>query len=280
MINQPTNTARKLLLLALGLATIAMLAVCDNAQAEETAKVADLSESAAESRASDADVSAGKVPASRQALPQADTKTQHECPTGISPAQTREQLTENMLSFAKNARDKGREFYSRHNIACYFQGDINWIVFSKGDNEGDKKKEVLIELPDIWGIDGVDSLNILHILPSEDYEFEVLYDSQDKGYTITLSGIDKDFNPIPVLDKYFTDTARHGYHDPIKEGDMGITKRYNPYISIDRKKPIEYYSGIKYSYGQELKSSWGLEMTTEAYAFQLWITYSPKQTDD
>ena len=83
MTNQPTNTTRKPLFLALGLATIAMLAVCDNAQAEETAKVADLSESAAESRASDADVSAGKVPASRQALPQADTKTQHECP--LSP---------------------------------------------------------------------------------------------------------------------------------------------------------------------------------------------------
>ena len=42
MTNQPTNTTRKPLLLALGFATIAILAVCDNAQAEEAVKAVDL----------------------------------------------------------------------------------------------------------------------------------------------------------------------------------------------------------------------------------------------
>ena len=275
MQTQPIT--RKPLLTTLCLALVSLFAACDNAQAEEAAKMADT----AENRASAVDASAGKVPAGRQASPKADVKTQHKCPTGISPAQTREQLAENILFFVKNARDKGREFYSRHNIACYFQGDINWLVFTKDDNnEGNKKKEILTELPDAWGIDGVDSLNILHILPSEDYEFRVLYDYQDKGCTTILSGKDKDFNPIPVLDKYFTDTARQGYHDPVKDGEMSTTKRYNPYISIDREKPIEGYAGIKYSYGQELKSSWGPEMTSEAYAFQLWIGYYPKRTNE
>ena len=181
--------------------------------------------------------------------------------------------------FVKNARDKGREFYSRHNIACYFQGDINWLVFTKDDNnEGNKKKEILTELPDVWGVDGVDSLNILHILPSEDYEFEVLYDYQDKGYVIFLDGKDKDFNPIPVLDKYFTDTERQGYHDPAKEGSM--PGEIAPYISVRREKPVEGYAGIKYGYDQILESNLGSEIASKAYAFQLWIGYNPKRTDN
>lgn len=105
-----------------------------------------MSGNTAKSRVSDADVSVpDKILTSRQSSPEADTKTQYERPKGISLAQTEEQLVENIFSFAKDARDKGRKFYSRANIACYFQGDINWFAFS----EGDKKKEILAELPDI-----------------------------------------------------------------------------------------------------------------------------------
>lgn len=258
MTNQPTNTTRKLLLLALGFATIAILAVCDNAQAEEAVKAVDLSGNMAKSHISD-DVSApDKKPTSGRHSPEADAKTQHECPKGISPAQTREQLIENMFFFAKNAQNKGRDFYNHDNITCYFHGISYWETHGRIplsiidpwefdiEKEGEKTK-LYKKLPEHWGINGISAIYISNILPKNNYKFLIYYIPSNDSMYIRVEGQDRFFDPIPILDKYFIDIRSNGHIDPIKSGHILPLFR-TPYVWIDREKPIDPYKGTSYKH--------------------------------
>ena len=176
MTNQPTNTTRKPPLFALNLVFIAIFAACDSVQAEEAVKAADLSGNTAKSRVSDGISAPDKKPTSGRHSPEADAKTQHECPKGISPAQTREQLIENMFFFAKNAQNKGRDFYNHDNITCYFHGISYWETHGRIplsiidpwefdiEKEGEKTK-LYKKLPEHWGINGISAIYISNILP-------------------------------------------------------------------------------------------------------------------
>lgn len=274
MTNQPTNTTCKSLLLALGFATIAILAVCDSVQAEEAVKAANLSGNTAKNRVSNADVSApDKIPASGRHSPEADAKTQHECPTGISPAQTREQLVENMLFFAKNARHKGRDFYAEDNLSCYFRGEFYWrireIIESPTDpsafniEEMEKNTKYYNQLPEKWGVDddsGV--MKITHILPEKEYEVTIYFSPSDNTMAMEVEGQDPLFDPRPILDKYFTDTEKSGYVDPAKDG-KAVSFFTVPYIVLRREKPINDFQGIMYDYRQLFEKGNGWKAGTE-----------------
>ena len=266
MQTQPIT--RKPLLTTLCLALVSLFAACDNAQAEETAKVADT----AENRASAVDASAGKVPAGRQASPKADVKTQHECPTGISPAQTREQLVENMLFFAKNARHKGRDFYTEDNLSCYFRGEFHWrireIIESPTDpsafniEEMEKNTKYYNQLPEKWGVDNDSGLmKITHILPEKEYEVTIYFSPSDNTMVVEVEGKDPLFNPRPILDKYFTDTKESGYVNPAK--GRAISFFTVPYIYLRREKPINDFQGIMYDYMQLFEEGNGWEAGSE-----------------
>ena len=272
MTNQPTNTTCKSLLLALGFATIAILAVCDNAQAEEAVKAVDLSGNMAKSHISD-DVSApDKKPTSGRHSPEADAKTQHECPEGISPAQTTEQLVENMLFFAKNARHKGRDFYTEGNLSCYFRGEFHWrireIIESPTDpsafniEEMGKNTKYYNQLPEKWGVDDDSGLmKITHILPEKEYEVTIYFSPSDNTMAVELEGQDPLFNPLPILDKYFTDTKESGYVDPAK--GRAVSFFTVPYIYLRREKPINDFQGIMYDYMQLFEKGNGWKAGSE-----------------
>lgn len=279
MTTQPINTIRKPLLLALCLAIIAVFAVCDSVQAEEAVKAADLSGNTAQNRVSNTDVSVpDKIPASGRHSPEADAKTQHECPEGISPAQTTEQLVENMLFFAKNARHKGRDFYTEGNLSCYFRGEFHWriIIESPTDpsafniEEMEKNTKYYNQLPEKWGVDDDSGLmKITHILPEKEYEVTIYFSPLRNTMAVEVEGQDPLFNPLPILDKYFTDTKESGYVDPAKGRVVSFFTV--PYIYLRREKPINDFQGIMYDYIQLFEKGNGWKAGSE-FDFELSIS--------
>ena len=279
MTTQPINTIRKPLLLALCLAIIAVFAVCDSVQAEEAVKAADLSGNTAQNRVSNTDVSVpDKIPASGRHSPEADAKTQHECPEGISPAQTTEQLVENMLFFAKNARHKGRDFYTEGNLSCYFRGEFHWriIIESPTDpsafniEEIEKNTKYYNQLPEKWGVDDDSGLmKITHILPEKEYEVTIYFSPSRNTMAVEVEGQDPLFNPLPILDKYFTDTKESGYVDPAK--GRAVSFFTVPYIYLRREKPINDFQGNMYDYIQLFEKGNGWKAGSE-FDFELSIS--------
>ena len=104
-------------------------------------------------------------------------------------------------------------------------------------------------------------MKITHILPEKEYEVTIYFSPSDNTMAVELEGQDPLFNPLPILDKYFTDTKESGYVDPAK--GRAVSFFTVPYIYLRREKPINDFQGIMYDYRQLFEKGNGWKAGTE-----------------
>ena len=154
---------------------------------------------------------------------------QHKCPVNITPAHNRDSLVKNMIFFIQNGVNKDREFYTKNNIKCYFSGEILW---EDSNIESTQEKHNKI-FPYNWGMRKINKIKIINPFADSNYEI-VLYYIPKRKYCreieISLYGKDAEFNPIPVLQKKFSDIKDIGIiyiQNSQYSGPIGLPKEFN-----------------------------------------------------
>jgi hypothetical protein len=141
-----------------------------------------------------------------------------ECPKGITPANTDEQLVYNMLYFVKN--DYYTNKYTVNDIHCYFNGQVYW----EQQNSAESMQQYT-NPPEATNNKYPYSIKIAKINVNDNYYITIYPKIMYGNTVISLQGKNIKFNPLSFLNKYFDIDDRIIYKKP-KEM-FGVGYRWN-----------------------------------------------------